>query len=960
MTKKGTGWIPDYPDVRDFTLDNDEIQSLSNKVQTQGSNSDVESLADTLRKALKIIAQQQEKITAQQQNQNEDDTKNINTLIEQLSGEINFVNLEMNNVLKEGMSDSEVLLIKNYLQRIISTWRVFQPCTESAKKYEVNYEPTITDTRFDEQTRQAIIKIFQVKQPYSKSGYSQEQHDGFIDKDDMEALKLLASGADFFRNIEKVKKLINKNTEIHENEIKTLLNECDSCFLTKDDSCFQQQEKICCKFLVSFLKKINKIDMPDDPVEKAQKYQGILGVYLYRIWGNLNVILGEFNNVNIQDNIPINAEIIQETRFLIQGIITNKNEFGKFISSFIESLKTPEFHFEGYEQEIFQTILTEITENKDLGLKFLGFTNKSWKIYQDIMKIPVLNKDEIQKNLKKEELQTILKTILKKLQYLMGVLYIGCPPKIPESLFQKIEIPISTPIPEIVVKLFINKLYKRPEIRKKISLEKESQDIKKLVKSLKENNSYPSLQSLNEILIQILMPLGQYNNLSKAVEAGIVKIWSFLSEETDNNENIKKIIQETMREYNVTVAQDYSLINEIYWQEWDHKNFETKIDSIFEEIQSILKSSNSSSETSDSTQTFGFLPPKSRATNKHLKKPLFQISSSQLSLLLEGGGFQETKADNTSKKSLEKLNNSLLFPINKNLHQQIKAKIDKTTNKPSNEQSVFLSLPEFVDLSYWCSPVEDQGSLNSCTAHAGIALIEYAQKKSSGNYTDASPLFLYQVTRNLMQREGDSGASVRDTMKAMVTFGVCPEEYWPYNEDKFNEEPTSFCYSFAENYKTIKYFRLDYGQISKYALLSQVKLLLVAEIPCIFGFTLYNSVYDEVNFRRGHIPLPSKRDKVIGGHTVVAVGYHDRKIIENEDGERFEGALLIRNSWGNRWGQGGYGWMPYDYIIKGLTADWWSLLKAEWLATGNFGAGASAWNANKGGNGNGPPNETPP
>ncbi|ALF54654.1 hypothetical protein ACX27_20365 [Nostoc piscinale CENA21] len=53
MTKKGTGWIPDYPDVRDFTLDNDEIQSLSEKIQTQGSNADVESLANTLREALK-------------------------------------------------------------------------------------------------------------------------------------------------------------------------------------------------------------------------------------------------------------------------------------------------------------------------------------------------------------------------------------------------------------------------------------------------------------------------------------------------------------------------------------------------------------------------------------------------------------------------------------------------------------------------------------------------------------------------------------------------------------------------------------------------------------------------------------------------------------------------------------------------------------------------------------------
>uniref|UniRef100_UPI0039A6394F hypothetical protein n=1 Tax=Nostoc piscinale TaxID=224012 RepID=UPI0039A6394F len=244
MTKKGTGWIPDYPDVRDFTLDNDEIKSLSNKVQTQGSNADVESLADTLRQALKIIAQQQKN--------NPENTAHINQIIHQLSGEISFVNVEMNNVLKEGMSDSEVLLIKNYLQRIISTWKVFRTDNNST------YKPKISDTRFDEQTCKAVIQVLKY-QPYLKHDFYQEQeHDGSIGKDDMEALKLLASGADITGTgsiEEPFQKLIKANAEKYENKIiekYKLIIECQKKCPPESG-----EKDIFDNYLLPFLKDIN-------------------------------------------------------------------------------------------------------------------------------------------------------------------------------------------------------------------------------------------------------------------------------------------------------------------------------------------------------------------------------------------------------------------------------------------------------------------------------------------------------------------------------------------------------------------------------------------------------------------------------------------------------------------------------------------------------------------------------
>jgi len=81
-------------------------------------------------------------------------------------------------------------------------------------------------------------------------------------------------------------------------------------------------------------------------------------------------------------------------------------------------------------------------------------------------------------------------------------------------------------------------------------------------------------------------------------------------------------------------------------------------------------------------------------------------------------------------------------------------------------------LPGSIDLRQWCSPIEDQGSLGSCTAHAGAGVIEYYERKSFGRHIDASRLFLYKVTRNLMKQKGDTGAYLRKTMGAMVLFGV--------------------------------------------------------------------------------------------------------------------------------------------------------------------------------------------
>lgn len=238
--------------------------------------------------------------------------------------------------------------------------------------------------------------------------------------------------------------------------------------------------------------------------------------------------------------------------------------------------------------------------------------------------------------------------------------------------------------------------------------------------------------------------------------------------------------------------------------------------------------------------------------------------------------------------------------------------------------------PASVDLRAWCPPVENQGSLGSCTANAGVGMLEYYERRTTGKHIDGSRLFLYKVTRELQGIKGDDGAQLRDVMKAMILFGVPPEKYWPYLADKFNDEPSNFCYAFAQNYQALQYYRLDPAGTSPADALAAIKKNLAAELPAMFGFSVYSSI-PPLGDGKGEIPFPERGDSLEGGHAVLAVGYDDSKKIG-----KTKGALLIRNSWGAEWGDKGYGWLPYAYVEQGLADDFWSMVKAEYVDTDLF------------------------
>jgi len=218
-----------------------------------------------------------------------------------------------------------------------------------------------------------------------------------------------------------------------------------------------------------------------------------------------------------------------------------------------------------------------------------------------------------------------------------------------------------------------------------------------------------------------------------------------------------------------------------------------------------------------------------------------------------------------------------------------------------------IKLPPKIDLRHECSPVENQGQLGSCTANALAGHVQFLELyKGKGTYTDLSRLFIYYNER---AEEGtvdsDAGAMIRDGIKVLAQYGVCPEPVWPYDIAQFTRKPTASCYKQALKYRIESYHRLQ--------TLNEMLNCLADGFPFVFGFTVYESFESLKVAQTGIAPMPKKSERALGGHAVMAVGYDQKQ-------KRF----IVRNSWGTQWGQAGYFTMPYQYL-ETLADDFWTI-----------------------------------
>lgn len=926
LDKNQLGWIPDYPDFRDMKVTN--IDMNKNIIKEQSQNQE-----DTSSQIIKLL----DKLIDQMNDENINNYQGLKEEIDKLKikneNEIKFLNVKVENkvLLYRGITQNKIIEIQDLLEGIFCDLKKGDLKKGDLKnledlKFERGY--------FGEATNHFLIlfkKMWELPSQNSIVDFNHNYDDKIKQKEEEEDFYEYNPESSIYTVL---KTIHNRITINNKNENKDAHKKIGDY----GDEVIKIKEK---------LQTMGYFDFSLSP--EAHNYQyskcffGCRTDLVVKFFQGINGLnpdgrVGEKTWKKFDEKRKNDEPITQNTKNIEEKLSSNSNSMTYIQGKLYTYFGKKNLKINGkLDPETKNSINTTIGKDKDSTITMDSLK----KLLQKIV-------DQAEESKKYSLYQTLIfpehNPSSKK-------------NKKPEDSPRKTFLSIQQPIPQNIITIF------QANLKLNLFLQKESSD---------SNKIFPVIYPLIQLLIKNFSDIGIHGQLDyeQAITQAIDLINIFLvyypdaKEENgkipdtqkqlfNNDENMTKFLFEFVRgrrdrdrEINLMLifqslsAEERKRLIFLLWISLD------KIESIIDEIEDYelynknsikkLKSCFKEQENSDKNLFNSSIKNKDDKNNQ----TILQIHS-----------VRDPKLSSNSDQTLNQYNLSVPFM----------SKLENHINlyDPS-ETPVYLCLPEFVDLSYWCPPIKNQKPLNSCTACAAIDLVEYFQNRTHDEYTNASVLFLYKVARKLMHREGDVGASIRETMKAMVLFGIPPKEYWPYEPSKIDEEPSGFCYSYAQNYQTIQYFRLDTPGLRVSDLLAQIKMTLVAGLPSMFGLTIYSSIYEDVNYKRGYIPIPKPKDNVEGGHAVVAVGYDDSKTIGDS-----VGALLIRNSWGTNWGEQGYGWLPYDYILKGLTSDWWSLIKAEWFETKNFGLGANDWknNDNRGGDekkGNSSSTTTPP
>ena len=225
-------------------------------------------------------------------------------------------------------------------------------------------------------------------------------------------------------------------------------------------------------------------------------------------------------------------------------------------------------------------------------------------------------------------------------------------------------------------------------------------------------------------------------------------------------------------------------------------------------------------------------------------------------------------------------------------------------------QPTLLPLPPELDNRKLVPQILDQGEDGACTgfALAGVINFHLARRKI---HRFVSPYMLYELARMYDEWPGQNyeGSSARGAMIGWVRHGVCEESKWP--KPKSDEKAaaaarlTPEIATLARQTPGGAFYRIQHRQVrDMHAALFELGIL--------YCTLMVHEGWDEPDPpAKDAFPLPviRRQGRADDGHAVALVGY-------TQDG------FIVQNSWGPRWGSGGYALLPYEDFMMHATDVW--------------------------------------
>lgn len=221
----------------------------------------------------------------------------------------------------------------------------------------------------------------------------------------------------------------------------------------------------------------------------------------------------------------------------------------------------------------------------------------------------------------------------------------------------------------------------------------------------------------------------------------------------------------------------------------------------------------------------------------------------------------------------------------------------------AQRRTASLQLPP-VDLRSLLTPdVRAQGPRPLCVPFSVSVAHEAARATTAAAPLDLAVEPLWQCCVQA-GAAGHDGTTLHAVADAATAVGQTLEEVWPYNSTLGSgTEPTPAA-AIAGSFNTAEVFEVP---LTHDGIEQHLEDTLVVGLPVVVVLEVTAEL--EAPDHEGEIDTPPLTAPVGDYHAVVAVGAATGM---NGTSRR----LLVRNSWGPGWGAGGYGWLPYDYLVN--------------------------------------------